>query len=325
LQKFLIIQTAFIGDVILATGVAEKLHQHYPDAQIDFMLRKGNEALLENHPFINEVLIFNKKEGKLKNLFALSKKVRSNQYDYLINLHRFGSSGFITTRSSAKRKIGFNKNPFSWTYHDKVKHEIGDGKHEVERNHELIASLTDEKYALPRLYPTDSDRQKVAEYQNQSYVCIAPTSVWFTKQFPPEKWVELINKIGSEKAVYLLGGPGDRDACESIKSKSQHANVTNLSGQLSFLQSAALMAKAEMNYVNDSAPMHMCSATDAPVTAIYCSTVPRFGFGPLSPNSKIVETAENLDCRPCGLHGFKACPKGHFKCAKSIETDHIVS
>ena len=79
------------------------------------------------------------------------------------------------------------------------------------------------------------------------------------------------------------------------------------------------MKGATMSYVNDSAPLHIASAMNAPVTAIFCSTVPAFGFGPLRANGHVVETKEELDCRPCGLHGHRACPKGHFKCALGIE------
>ena len=68
MQKFLIIQTAFIGDVVLATVIIEKLRENFPDAQIDFLLRKGNEGLLENHPYLTEVLIWVKKKNKTKNL-----------------------------------------------------------------------------------------------------------------------------------------------------------------------------------------------------------------------------------------------------------------
>jgi heptosyltransferase-2 len=75
------------------------------------------------------------------------------------------------------------------------------------------------------------------------------------------------------------------------------------------------MKYAEMNYVNDSAPMHLASAVNAPVTAYFCSTIPEFGFGPLSENSTVVQTTEKLPCRPCGLHGKRKCPEGHFKCA----------
>ena len=88
--------------------------------------------------------------------------------------------------------------------------------------------------------------------------------------------------------VFLLGAPGDHELCEFIRTRSTHRLVINLSGQLSFLESAALMKDAEMNYVNDSAPMHFASSVNAPVTAVYCSTVPAFGFGPLSVNRHIV-------------------------------------
>jgi len=78
-----------------------------------------------------------------------------------------------------------------------------------------------------------------------------------------------------------------------------------------------------MNYVNDSAPLHLASAMDAPVTAFFCSTVPAFGFTPLSDRSAIAQIDYELDCRPCGLHGYKACPKGHFKCAHDIRIEHV--
>ena len=100
--------------------------------------------------------------------------------------------------------------------------------------------------------------------------------------------------------------------------------MQNLSGKLSLLESAALMKDAMMNYVNDSAPMHIASAMNAPVCAVYCSTVPDFGFGPLSEQSFVVEVKEKLSCRPCGLHGHKACPQGHFRCAMDIESNQLL-
>ena len=120
-QKFLIIQTAFIGDVVLATCVVEKLHQHFPDAQIDFLVRKGNESLFNNHPFLHEILIWNKKENKQRNLFKLLKKIRATKYNKVINVQRFAATGFLTAFSGAKEKIGFDKNPFSFLFTKKNK------------------------------------------------------------------------------------------------------------------------------------------------------------------------------------------------------------
>jgi len=324
-HSFLIIQTAFIGDVILATGLIEKLHQHYSEAKIDFLLRKGNEGLLTGHPLLRTILIWNKKESKISNLLKIIKQVRRNRYNCVINVHRFASSGFITALSGSKLKIGFDKNPMSFAFTKKIKHQIGN-LHEVQRNHQLIEEITDSHYAKPKLYPTAKDFEKVKSFQAEPYICIAPSSVWFTKQFPAEKWIEFLISIkDSSNKIYLLGAPADHVVCESIRLASTNENVINVAGKLSFLESAALIKNAVMNFVNDSAPMHLASAMNAPVTAIFCSTVPSFGFGPLSDHSIIIETKEKLDCRPCGLHGFKACPKGHFKCAYSIENEKLVN
>ena len=324
-QSFLIIQTAFIGDVILATGLIEKLHQHYPEAKIDFLVRKGNEGLLTGHPLLRIVLIWNKKESKISNLLKIIKQVRGNRYDCVVNIHRFASSGFITAFSGSKLKIGFDKNPISFAFDKKIKHQIGD-LHEVQRNQKLIEEITDTNFSGPKLYPTESDFEKIKSFQHPPYICIAPTSVWFTKQFPVEKWIDFLKSIKSRDGkIYLLGAPSDHSVCEAIRLAAANEHVVNLAGKLSFLESAALIKKATMNFVNDSAPMHLASATNAPVTAIFCSTIPSFGFGPLSNQSIIIETKEKLDCRPCGLHGFKECPKGHFKCAFSIRNEELIN
>ena len=327
MQKFLVIQTAFIGDVVLATGIIEKLHAYFPEAQIDFLLRKGNEGLLSGHPYLREVLIWDKKEGKIKDLRRLLHVIRSKKYDKVINVQRFAATGILTAFSQAKERIGFDKNPLSYLFTKKVKHVISTSKHprhETERNNDLIAHFTDEIVFKPRLYPSENDYALVQSYKQSPYICIAPSSVWFTKQYPAAKWISFINKLPSLYHVYLLGAPPDRALCDEIISGATGGSVTNLCGKLNFLQSAALMKDARMNYVNDSAPMHFASSVNAPVTAVYCSTVPSFGFGPVSNASFIVETEEPLPCRPCGLHGRKTCPMGHFKCALTIKDEQLL-
>lgn len=361
MQKFLVIQTAFIGDVVLATALLEKLHGCFPDARIDFLVRKGNEALLAGHPFLRETLVWDKKQNKLKNLWAMARRVRRERYDKVINVQRFAATGLLTVYSGAGETIGFDKNPLSRFFSRRIPHVIsapaepghipaGPTVHEVERNQALIAAFTDRIAAMPRLYPTAADLQKVEGFKMRPYITISPASVWFTKQYPAEKWIDFLRGMGGRGAaaagdrgtgeqrdrgagmpgdrgageymVYLLGAAGDRDLCQGIIDGA--GTGVNLAGQLSFLQSAALMRDAVMNYVNDSAPMHFASSIDAPVTAVYCSTIPGFGFGPLSSRSHIVQIRELLSCRPCGLHGYRACPQGHFHCALKIEDRQLL-
>src|SRR5437868_4133308 len=281
MQRILVIQTAFIGDVVLATALVEKLSQYCPEAEIDFLVRKGNESLLNNNPHLHEVLTWNKKEKKLRNLFSMLGTIRKRKYDMVINLQRFFATGLLTGFSKAKQKIGFDKNPLSFLFTKKIKHIIGEGdqtRHEVERNNDLISWFTDNTISRPKLYPSDADFASVEQYNQSPYVTMTPNSVWFTKQYPAEKWIELIDRFPKDLRIYLLGGKENVADCEQLKSKTTNNNVEVLTGKLSFLQSSALMKDATMNYVNDSAPLHFASAMNAPVTAIFCSTVPAFGF-----------------------------------------------
>lgn len=327
-KKILLIQTAFPGDVILATALIESIHQCTTGTQIDFLVRKGNSAILHNHPALRSVIEWDKRKNKLKNLLQLLSLIRKEQYDAVFNLHRFASSGFLTAFSGAGMKIGFSKNPFSFLFTHSIAHTIGDGKHETERNLELAKIIFDVALKAPRLYPGNEDKSAVKVYQNEPYICIAPGSVWFTKTFPESKWIDflvLLQERGFSKKIFLLGASTEHALCERIRSSSPSLSISNLAGKLSFLQSACLMEGADQNYVNDSAPLHLASAMNAPVTAVYCSTVPAFGFGPLSERSKIVETREELSCRPCGLHGYKQCPEQHFRCALTIAPHQLIS
>lgn len=318
-DQILLIQTAFIGDAILASSMVETLAKTHPNSVIDIILRQGNEGLYLNHPKVRDVLIWNKKKNKYRHLFHLISTVRKKKYTVAINLQRFFATGLMTVFSGASKTIGFKKNPLSILFSQRFDHDMTNGLHEIERNHSLIASWTQPRPEPPRLYPSKSDYKETAPYIKTRFICIAPTSVWFTKQFPAHKWIDFIASIPSDIRVYLLGGPGDYEACEFIKEKCNSTRVSNLAGKLTLMESAALMKRAAINAVNDSAPMHLASAMNAPTVAVFCSTVPSFGFGPLAAISTVIETKEKLHCRPCGLHGKNACPIKSFECAESIE------
>jgi len=323
-QKILVIQTAFIGDVVLATALLESIHQENPEAAISILVRKGNEALFDAHPFIDHVLVWDKKQNKYGNWLQLLFTIRKIQFDAVINVQRYAATGLWTVLSDAKIKIGFDKNPFAFLFTNKIPHQsVGNGLHETERNHALLTPLGKFPNAKPALYPSSQDFKAVEGYQSAPYLCMAPASVWYTKQFPMHQWIQLLNSIPFEGSIYLLGGPADKFLNDQIVQAVQKKNIINMAGRLSFLASAALQKGAVLNYVNDSAPMHFASAVNAPVAAIYCSTVPGFGYGPLSDRSFIIETEQALPCRPCGLHGKKQCPLKHFNCAETIRLEQI--
>lgn len=325
----LIIQTAFIGDVILATSLIESLGAANSAAVIDILVRKGNESLLQNNPRVNKVLSWEKKQKKYLNLFGVLSEIRQQRYSLVINVQRFASTGFLTAFSKAKVKVGFGKNPFSIAFTKIINHNISEESknHEIHRNHQLIAHLAgiSKIAAKPKLYPSDKDFNTINKSISGEYVVIAPGSVWFTKQYPKKRWVEVVKRIPSSLKVVFIGGPDEKKLAEEIIVASKNNNCINLCGHFTFMESAAVMQNAKRCLVNDSAPLHIASATNARTTAIFCSTVPAFGFGPLSDDSVIVEVKEKLKCRPCGLHGKKACPLEHFDCGYKININDIIN
>lgn len=325
MNRILIIQTASIGDVILATPLLEALKHHFPGARIDVLVKKGNEGLFRDHPFLNNVLVWKKGPGKYINLLNLALKVRKEKYDLVVNLQRFFSTGLITVLSGGKVTIGFDKNPLSRFFDRQIEHAIRLGKkHEAQRNLSLIEPLVGPAYFPVKLYPSREDYEKVRHLKKEPYLTISPASLWFTKQYPVEKWVEFLQSLKGKYKVYTLGSGADRALCKAILDKASYQRSENLAGELSLLESAALMKDARRNFVNDSAPLHLASSVNARTTAIFCSTVTDFGFGPLSDDSIVVETDKKLSCRPCGLHGLKTCPEKHFECALSIHNTQLL-
>lgn len=346
MHRILVIQTAFIGDVVLATALLQNLHAAYPAATIDILVRQGADELFTDHPYINEVHVWNKKKNKYQHLFQIIQNIRRIKYDVVINVQRYLATGIITVLSGAKKTIGFNKNPLSFLFSEVVAHQFGAAAeaaggaakqvaapqnsnnayfHETSRNHALLASLTTAPVAKPALYPSAANFAAVQKWQGGPYICMSPGSVWETKKMPAKNWIDLINAVPTNYTIYLMGAPNETALCAEILSGSSREGVINIAGQLNLLEAAALIKGAHLNYVNDSAPMHLASATNAPVAAIYCSTIPAFGYGPLSDTQFVVETLEHLPCKPCGLHGKKLCPLGHFNCGHSITTAQLLA
>ncbi len=328
MEKILLIQTASIGDVILLTSLMEKLHDKFPNAAIDIVLKSPNEQLFANHPYIRDIWVWNKKNGKYRNLFQIICGIREQHYDVVLCIQRFFSAGLMCVLSGAKHRIGFDKNPLSFFFTETKPHRIEKGVHEIDRNISLLSDIWCERAPKPRLYPSEKDFEKTAEYckETSEYYSVSPCSLWETKTMSKEKWVELLSfmaKKNTEAKVFLLGSRDNAAQCEDIIRLCENKNAENLCGKLSLLESAALMQGAKMNFVCDSAPLHLCSAVNAPVTAIFCSTTPDFGFGPLSSNSLVVQAEPQPACKPCGLHGAKKCKTGTFNCCTDIKMQQV--
>ena len=307
MNKVLFVQTAFIGDAVLGTAVPEALHSD--SVEVHVMVRKGNEVFYTQHPKVKKVWVWDKKH-KWSSWWSLLLEVRKEKYETVYLAQRFFTMGLFTLLSGARKKIGYRSGILSRIFSKRVNHRWGNGVHEVDRLMDLIDSPV---RVLPKIYPSMDDQRIIQKWLLKPFVTISPSSVWATKQAPAKVWEQVIRRH-KDQMIYALGGPSDIGFLTKLLQEIGENRVQILAGELTLVQSAALMKQAEMNYVNDSGPLHLCSATNAPVTAFFCSTIPDFGFGPLSDHSVVLEHNEKLTCRPCGMHGHQSCPQGHFRC-----------
>ena len=330
-KKILILQTAFLGDVILALPMAQTIKAHLPESTIDFLCIPGTAGVLANHPAINKVIPYDKKGGdKFDKFIEVLSEIREEEYDIVISPHRYLRSALLTYYSEAKTRIGFIENSFSFLLTNKVKY-VKD-KHEIYRNLELVKQIPgleydEKKVSLkPELYPSTEEKEHVRHLVNRSnLVCFAPCSRWFTKQLPAEKAAEICRKLLFKGYnIALIGGVPDADYCERLENELNDDAVINLCGKTSPLGSYEVMTHSKALITVDSAAQHLGSASSIPIVLIYGSTDISFGFYPLTSKYKIAEI-DSLKCRPCTDHGRDKCPLGHFKCMVDLDAEKIVN
>ncbi len=310
--------------------MAQALRSHFPESHIAIVTIPAVSNLLENHPAINERIQFDKKgiDGGLTGIMNLAGRLRKGMYDVAIVPHRSFRSAMVTRLAGIPRRIGFSKSSGSFLFTEIIRYR--EQVHEISRNLSLLEPLgvfTD-SLALPDLYPSGTDREVVAGLLQQlqhteSLVAVAPGSVWYTKRWLKERFVELVQLLsGAGFSVALIGGKGDGLLCQEIADTSGVKDVLNAAGRLTLLQSTELIRRCKVMISNDSAPMHLAVAMRTPVVAIFGATVPEFGFAPAGVHDEVMQT-HGLACRPCGIHGGNSCPIRTFDCMKNITAGQV--
>ncbi len=331
MEKILIIQTAFIGDAILTLPMIQKLKEFFPSSLIHVIAIPSTAEIFLSSPVVNDVLVIDKK-GKHKSLLSLIRfinTIKQNGYTKIYSPHRSFRSSFIVLMLGAKESYGFSNSSFKTVY--KKTAEYVPSHHEVRRNLDLIGfdSNEDSWKMLPQIKPSEIAVEKVSRFisslkNDKKFVAIAPGSVWNTKVYPKEYFEKLIEYfIGKNFYTLLIGGEKDKVICEEFEQKFW-GNASSAAGSFSITETIELLKHVELLVSNDSSPSHMAMCADIPAITIYCSTVPRFGFFPYNNKSKFI-SYDNLNCKPCGIHGHKKCPVNTFDCGWKLTPEEVVS
>jgi len=328
-NKILIIQTAFLGDVILTTPLVAELKKIFPSGKVDFLTIPKSINVLENNPDINEIIVFDKRgtDRALSGLYKIGKLLAKKKYDLCITPHRSLRSAYLSYATGAKTRIGFNRSAFKRAFNKIVAYRTD--FHEIQRNLSLLESFkNDIKMSSPCIFPSADDKKFVDQLIIDKNIniksrifAIAPGSIWPTKRWPESYYAEICNKLVTDDyQPVLIGGPEDIGLCDILLKECQQAR--SLTGEITLRQSVYFLSNCAGLLTNDSAPLHLGMAADIPVYAIFGATVPEFGFAPIGKQSKVIEY-KDLACRPCGIHGGKKCPTKTFDCMLKL-TPEIV-
>jgi lipopolysaccharide heptosyltransferase II len=313
----LVVQTAFLGDVILTTPLLSALAAaHGP---VDVVTTPVAAPLLENHPAVAQVIPYDKR-GKDRGWSALADlagRLKGARYQRVYLPHRSLRTAAVAALARIPSRIGF-KGSWSFLYTEaRPKPRTG---HETDR---LLALANGAPGVYrPQLQPTAEDNAVAAALLPEPFVALAPGSIWGSKRWPYYR--ELAVSLAPHIGIVLVGGPDDAPLGERIAAAvgQSGGRAVNACGKLTLRQSAALIGRARLLVTNDSAPLHLATAMGTPVVALFGPTVTEFGFGPLRAGDVALGVA-GLLCRPCSSHGPRNCPLGHHRCMRDLTVDAV--
>jgi len=328
-KNILVIQTAFPGDAVLTLPFIQELKKQKPYYSIDVLCIPLTVEIFEASPSINSVIPLDKK-GKQKSFFSFLKflkELKLKNYEIIYSPHRSLRSALIVLSLSGKESYGFENSALKFVYKNSVKYDPS--VHEVRRNLEFIdGDFSGEKWRiLPEISVSTKSKIKVSEYLSEkkinNFISIAPGSVWETKKYPAEYFKQIIEHFAKNGyQIVLIGGAEDKRLCDTLNNHQEEA-VHVAAGDFSFVETIELLKSSSLLICNDSSPTHLGMCADIPVLTIYCSTVPGFGFYPYNKFSDYISFDE-LNCKPCGIHGFESCPINNFYCAELLDPKLVI-
>ncbi|MGL4997428.1 MAG: glycosyltransferase family 9 protein [Cetobacterium sp.] len=324
-MKILIIHTAFIGDIVLSTPLLKRIKEVYPESKITYVTTPIGASVLRNNKHLTEIIEYDKRgsHSGIKGLIALGKRLRYENFNMVLTLHRYLRSSILSWLTRSPKRIGYKSANGSFLFTDKIIYDKE--KHEVEKLLSFIDNNTKNtigNYPI-ELYPSKKDIENIESIWienkliNKNVVAIAPGSKWFTKKWPLEYFNQVIDLlVENGNKVVIVGGKDELFLNINIS-----RGIVDLRGKTTLLELAEVLKRSKIVLTNDSSPIHIASAfSGTHIIALFGPTVKEFGFFPWSENNEVLEV-ENLSCRPCAIHGGNKCPKGHFKCMLEIKPE----
>lgn len=319
----------WLGDLIMATPILTDLRNHFPHAKITALCQGAVGSIIEKDPNIDDLISFKRK--KKWSLFRSEQDIipylKKGQYDLGILLTNSFSSAKMFWDAGIPYRFGFATHWRRLLLTHPIKFpENKDTQHLVKTYKALLYPLgipisnTD-----PRLYLTETEiiksQTQLSEFgidQDKILIGINPGAAYGSaKCWLPERYHEIAQLLLNNPRVSLIFFGDNQGAslvnmiCQSLPKD----RVINLAGQTTLRELAAYIKKCDLFLTNDSGPMHMASALDVPLLALFGSTSDQT----TSPykGGKVIH--KHVACSPCYR---RECPID-FRCMKQITVHEV--
>ncbi len=322
-RNILVIQTGFVGDMVLTTPLLRSLRKNAPGARITLLHSPRCEGIVRCSRRIDHRIVYRKNgpDRGIGSLLRLCARLKRGGYDLVISPHRSFRSGMLALSTGARRRIGFARPPSGLFYTDTVPYSRWESTF-IRRKLTLLEPLgIEEEDETPELTWDDTEEKKARELlgtapKGAPIALFAVGAAWPTKCWPAESFRDLARLLGEKGwTAVAVGAGGDRSA----GALAAEGGALDFTGRTSLETVAALLGRATLFVGGDSGLLHMARALRVPSVALFGPTGPeQFRFEPFV---RVIRSGAH--CAPCSDHGARECPERDWICMPGIEAKRV--
>jgi heptosyltransferase-2 len=334
-ERTLVISPNWIGDAVMAQPLLRLLKQAHPERPIDVLAPPQVVPVWRRIQEADHIMVtpFRHRALQLGERLKTASRLRERGYSDAYVLPNTLKYALIPWLARIPRRVGY-KGEMRYGMVNVMHHDDTPPRAMVPfyaalaREPELpvsVPGLVTRPSLIVGGEETEAVCRRLGIALDRPLVAFAPGAEFgIAKRWPPAYYGLLAARVAEMLPgvqIALLGSPNDREICELVQSQAGKATgaVRNLAAQTSLDDAIALLAQTRAVVSNDSGLLHIASALNRPVVALYGSTDPNYA-PPLSEIARIVSL--RLECSPCRK---RECPLGHHDCMNKMSVDRVWS
>jgi heptosyltransferase I len=284
-ENILLIKPSALGDIVMALPALSALRRSFPRARLHWLIRPEFAPLLEGHPHLDEVLLFDRRflgqawhNGTARrSLFSLVARLRRRHFDAVLDLQGLFRTGLLAWLSGCPRRFGTRWREMAHLFYTTAIPPRPEWVHVVDHYLKLVEAMGAPDLGVEFVLPekpaaATAARALLAHYgiDGEPYAVVIPGSAHASKCWPAERFAALADRLASEQglAVVATGGKSESPMIEKIRRLAKHPPA-NLAGQTSLPELVEVLRGAKLVVSNDTGPGHLAGALGRPLVMMF--------------------------------------------------------